>query len=195
MPAPVAIIDGEEMPIARLDRAMVEAMAEAGVLSDLGRVELIDGVLVHMSPAKSPHGNVLMKIGSRLEVTIGDRFDIGTDIGVFFGETTMRAPDILVCPRDIEPGFREPDDIVLAVEISDSTRNQDIRGKARLYGISGLPEYWIIDLVTRTVHRHRDPSPEGYRSVETLDWTTPLAPLCAPDAPFRLVDVLKGVRL
>ncbi len=195
MPAPVAIIDGEEMPIARLDRAMVEAMAEAGALSDLGRVELIDGVLVHVSPAKSPHGNVLMKIGSRLEVTIGDRFDIGTDIGVFFGETTMRAPDILVCPRDIEPGFREPDDIVLAVEISDSTRNQDIRAKARLYGISGLPEYWIVDLVTRTVHRHRDPSPEGYRSIETLDWTAPLAPLCAPDAPFRLVDVLKGVRL
>jgi len=195
MAAPVAIIDGEERAIAPLTRRHMEALADAGTLDSMGRFELIDGVLVHMSPAKSPHGLVLSRMIVHLAGITPDTLDIGTDIGVFFGDITMRAPDICLCTRGVEPGFLSSQDITLAIEIADTTRADDLHGKARLYASAGLPEYWVVDLAGRCTHRHRAPAGERYGDVEIIGWDAPLAPLCAPDAPFRVEDVLRGVKL
>ena len=195
MAAPVAIIDGEERAIAPLTRRHMEALADAGTLESLGRFELIDGVPVHMSPAKSPHGLVQSRIIVHLAGIIPDTLDIGTDIGVFFGDVTMRAPDICLCAKGVEPGFLAPQDIALAIEIADTTRADDLDGKARLYASAGLPEYWVVDLAGRATHRHRAPAGDRYDDIEIVGWSAPIAPLCAPEAPFRVEDVLKGVRL
>lgn len=195
MGVPVAIIDGEERAIAPLTRRHVEALADAGTLDSMGRFELIDGVPVHMSPARSPHGLVLSRMIVHLAGILPDTLDIGTGIGVFFGDATLRAPDIGVCHKGVGPGFLAPEDIVPAIEIADTTRADDLDGKARLYAAAALPEYWVVDLAGCRTHRHHEPAEDGYGAIEVIDWNDPVAPLCAPDAPFRVGDVLKGVTL
>lgn len=195
MAAPVAIIDGEERVIAPLNRAHLELLANAGTLEAMGRVELIDGVLIRMSPAKSPHGLVLSRLIVRLAASLPDHLDIGSDIGVFFGDITMRAPDICICPKGIAPGFLKPEDISLAIEVSATTQDEDLHGKAQLYAASGVPEYWVVDLASRQTHRHRAPTATGYDDIQCIEWDGPIATLCAPGAEFTMQDVMKGVRL
>ena len=170
-------------------------MAAAGTLESLGRFELIDGVLVKMSPAKSPHGFVLSRLLIRLSAMLGERYELGTDIGVFFGDITMRAPDISLCPIGMEPGFMQPEEVHLAIEIAASTLDGDLKGKAKLYARAGLPEYWVVDIDGRIVHRHREPSGTGYRERAKVGWSEEIAPLCAPDAVLVMADVTKGLRL
>jgi len=185
--------DGTPYELARLDRAAVESLYSSGVLDEIGPVELIDGVLVRMSPSMSPHGYAMLHIGSALIPVLKGRYRIGTDIGVFLGETTMRAPDISVVKIGAKPGFLDVSDVVMAIEISDSSLNEDLRRKALQYAAHGIAEYWVVDLENRRTHVHRRPAATGYADIRALDWRETLHPVCAAEVGVVLSDVLDGI--
>ena len=185
--------DGTSYELARLDRAAVESLHASGVLDEIGPVELIDGVLVRMSPSMSPHGYTMLHIGSALIPVLKSRYRIGTDIGVFLGETTMRAPDISVVKTGAKPGFLDVSDVVMAIEISDSSLNEDLRRKAQQYAAHGIAEYWVVDLESRRTHVHRQPAATGYADIRALDWRETLHPVCSAEVGVVLSDVLDGI--
>jgi len=78
----------------------------------------------------------------------------------------MLEPDVCIYPA----GMRNTDvrgaDILLAVEVSDSSLRYDLGKKARLYAAHGVRDYWVVDLETETLHRHSEPGAEGYGRVE-----------------------------
>jgi len=186
-------IDGAAREVARLDRRAMETLYDSGSLARLGRVELIEGVLVHMSPSKSPHGDVLSAVNAILFNALSGHFRVGVDIGVFVKETTMRAPDICIVPKATPPGYYDAADVVLAVEIGDSTVDDDLDEKAALYGTAGIAEYWVVDLPGRRLHVYRDPRAGGYGDIADMPWTDTVAPLCAPGTGFILADILDGI--
>jgi Uma2 family endonuclease len=67
--------------------------------------------------------------------------------------------------NDRHPG---PEDLLLVVEVSDTTLRTDLVLKARLYALTGIAEYWAVDLAARRLHRHRDPSNRDYTEVTVL---------------------------
>ena len=185
--------DGIPYELARLDRTAMESLHASGVLDAIGPVELIDGVLVRMSPSLSPHGYAMTALGAALLAGLKDRFHVGADIGVFLEETTMRAPDISVVKKTARPGFLDVSDLVMAIEISATTLDEDLTRKGRQYAANGIPEYWVVDLEGRSVHVHRDPGSKDYGQIHIVPWTEAVTPLCAPEFAIVLQTVLDGI--
>ncbi len=185
--------DGVPHELARLDRAAIESLIEADALDRLGNVEVIDGVLVWMPPSMRVHGEVMGQVFIALSVPLKERFRAGLDVAVFFGEGEMRSPDISIYPADADDHYVKADDLKLAVEVSVSTLNQDLRTKALLFSRHGVPELWIIDVNNRQTHIHRSPTPDGYCAVEVIAWTGTIHPLCAPDVAVTLSKALDGI--
>ncbi len=162
-------------------------MAELGILDPDDRVELIDGVIVEMAPIGRPHGNRVSDV-ARAFWENGPR-----NVRVYIGSTirlndqTGPQPDIaLLTPqasRD-EENIPRPEDILLIVEVSDSTLRTDRIDKARRYAESGIPELWILIVETEEIEVSRQPTPDGYADVRRYRRGETLT-----------VEALPGVRL
>ncbi len=83
-----------------------------------------------------------------------------------------------------------PADILLVVEIGDTSLDHDLGAKARLYGRAGVPEYWVIDINARRIHQHRKPNAEGYGSVRVVEGSESLSPLAREDAALTPGSIL-----
>jgi Uma2 family endonuclease len=139
-------------------------MAEAGVLSPDDRTELIEGEIIDMAPIGSAHAEVVRLLNQRLTDAVGDDGVVGIQLPVRLSVRSEPQPDIAIL-KPKRGGYRRahptPEHVLLLIEISDSTLRYDLDVKARLYAMHGVPEYWVVDLPTKRVWRHREP--EGTR--------------------------------
>ena len=175
------------------DRDILERMAHAGILDDIGRCELEDGVLIRMSPSLSPHGKAFSYLNILIGNALGDRFTLASDTMLFFEAKDMRAPDIAVVPNETPDGSFGPQDILLCIEIASSSLSDDLDRKGQEYARHGISEYWVVDLPHRLLHIHREPTAEGYASKVAQGWDKAVHPLCAPDVAIRPSDQLDRV--
>jgi Uma2 family endonuclease len=163
-------------------RFTVEEFIEmaGGALGSLpGKIELVDGVIVRMSPANYPHFTYQRQLFLKLHEIFGagiDGFIVGQELTVRLGEATVRDPDIAI--------FRDPgmidfivdhDVLLLAVEVSDSTLREDLGPKKRTYAEAAVPEYWVVDIRAQRVHCFTGPEGSGYRMERIVPFGEPLA--------------------
>lgn len=140
-------------------------MAEVGVLAPDDRTELIEGEIIDMPPIGPTHASVVVMLTKRLVRTVGDAIEVRAQQPVRFMPRSEPQPDFaLVVARS--HGYRQThpvaSDILLLIEVSDSTLRYDLDVKARLYAKHGVLEYWVVDLVNKRVWRHRRPSGQQY---------------------------------
>jgi Uma2 family endonuclease len=158
-------------------------MAEAGILRDDDRVELIYGVIREMSPINRPHA---------LATTLARKmFDTGLEGRASVYEqkplrletlASVPEPDICVCSNpDIMAYDTVATRALLVVEIADSTLTHDLTTKSRLYADGEVPEYWVVDLQNLVLHVFRDPHDRTYQSRTTYRQSSSVAPLSWPD--------------
>lgn len=189
MNAVLKIGDSEYEP-ARLDRAGIMALADSGVLDRLGRVEVIDGVIVAMSPSWTPHSSALLRLGGFFMNALEGRFLVTGDQWVLFGDSDLRAPDVAVFEKSMRKRRPESADLLFAVEIAEGSLEYDLGDKARFYAAHGLTELWVVDLENRRLHIHREPGAEGYGDVAEQPWDRPATPLIAPDVEVVMANVI-----
>lgn len=140
-------------------------MAEAGVLSPDDRVELIEGEIVDMAPIGSGHAAVVRLLTKKLVVAAGARAEVSVQSPLRLGAESEPHPDIaLLMPRADSYSARHPtsDDVLLIIEVSESTLHFDLDVKAELYARHRIPEYWVVDLIDDTLHVHRAPRGRAY---------------------------------
>jgi Uma2 family endonuclease len=169
-------------------RSECELMERAGI--DTEHFELIGGELIDTMGKNSPHCTVVLLIYERLSLMFGfRRVQQERPIEVADGDRPLYLPqpDLLVL-RNSATRFRNSlpraTDILLVVEVSDTSLRWDLRTKGPLYARAGLPEYWALDINGRRLIVHRDPSGGKYRSVKTYREHQSVAPLAAPESPF-----------
>ena len=80
-------------------------------------------------------------------------------------------------------------DLLLLIEVSDSSTEQDLGEKARLYAEHDIPEYWVIDIKAEQVHIHRTTSQGKYQSIQTVDKSALISPLCKSTATLSLAEL------
>ncbi len=142
------------------------AMAEAGILAPDERVELIDGEIIPMSPMKSAHAASVYSLSYELTSQLGRRAQVRAQIPVRLNGATEPEPDIAIVRwRDdfyahAHPG---PEDIILIIEVSDTTLYQDRNVKLPMYARFGIPETWIANIQARHVEVYDLPSDGEYR--------------------------------
>jgi Uma2 family endonuclease len=124
---------------------------------------------------------------------LGDRVVLWPQNPVFLSDLSMPQPDIvLLKPR--EDGYRSgrhptPDEVLLLIEVADSSARIDRTVKAPLYARAGILEYWIVDLGGRYIEVFREPSGEEYRRIEELRAGT-VSPIAFPDLSFDVPEIL-----
>jgi len=176
------------LPLGRFSTAQYLRMIETGVLGPDDHVELIEGIVVEMSPQGSRHDHFLTEL-NRLFIPLWDRALIAIQATVVLGEGKVFDPDLLLLqPREGGYKLRHPSasDILLVVEAADSSLARERNVKMPIYASAGIPEFWIADLEHETLIVHRDPQPGGYRIVETRSGDDRVSPLAAPDFSFAV---------
>lgn len=153
-----------------------DRMVDAGAFGN-AHVELVDGVLIEMAPAHSEHSRMHGKIVARLTMVYPeDQFEIHIDVVTLFDDSNVRAPDVAVVDRAV--GNRKqlvPSDILLAVEVSNSTLREDIGRKRVDYAIAGIRHYWVVDIEGRRTHCYADPLGADFSSINVVPFGKPVA--------------------
>ncbi len=170
-----------------------QRMGEVGIFHEDDRVELIDGEIVEMSPIGPVHNATVARINKTFELRFGDVALVWVQSSLRLDRYDEPLPDVLLLrPRDDFYASALPTaaDVLLAVEVADSSLSEDLRGKAPRYARLGVPETWVADLRNQAVHIHREPLSDGYRVIQTLRRGDRVAPLAFPDRDLDIADLL-----
>ena len=144
-------------------------MAEAGILSEDDRVELIEGEIIQMPPVGSRHSWRVRRIARLFHTTVGERAEIAVQDPLRLSTRSEPVPDLMLLQLRPDYETHQPmtADALLVVEVADSTLSYDRRTKVPLYAREGVPEMWLVDLPNGRVTVHREPTPTGYQLTQT----------------------------
>ena len=180
----------EGLPRRRFTVAEVEAMVAAGVMEEDERVELIGGELVPMSPKGNHHEVVKTALLARWYRASPEDVLLTPETTFRLSEDTYLEPDVVIYPRTSGLRGLTGPNVLLVVEIADSSLRYDVGRKAALYASFGIRELWVIDAVRLTTRIFREPAVDGYRDVSDFGPTDQLSPLIAPAAFAVRLDEL-----
>ena len=151
------------------------AMMDAGAFANI-RVELVGGGLEKVAPAQTRHSRMNVKIAALLYALFEPlRGDVGSDLAVAVDNATIRGIDVAVGLRPFSEGIVPAAEILLAVEIADSTLARDLGVKAVDYARGGIAHYWVVDLNAEAVHVMGQASANGYLIRSVVRFGEPLA--------------------
>src|SRR3954465_10636748 len=155
----------EGLPRRRFTVAELERMTEAGILEEDERIELIGGEIVPMSPQGDEHEllKAALNIDWAIRCPVETRFAVATTFRL--SVDTYLEPDFVFFPKSSGIRGLNAATAKLVVELADSSLGYDLGRKAPLYASFGIIELWVIDAVRLITHIHREPQPQGYRSV------------------------------
>jgi len=166
-------------------------MAEAGIFHPDERVELIEGEIVQMSPISPRHAGCVIN-ATRLFITrLGDRAIVSPQNPVIIQPRSEPQPDLLLLrPRAVSYSREHPtpEDVLLAVEVADTTVRFDRLVKARLYARADIAEFWLLLTMDGTVEVYRAPGSDGYTSVTQRGPGQMVSALAFPDVGFSVTD-------
>jgi Uma2 family endonuclease len=154
------------------------------------RIELIDGALRHMSPIGPPHTSTVDLLNELLVLALVGRARVRVQGSFAASELSEPEPDFCILPRE-DYHAAHPTAAHLIIEVADSSLGYDRVDKAKLYAASGVPEYWIVNLVERVVEVHREPDAGGYRQLTTVPKGARLRLLAFPDVELAVDDFLR----
>ena len=160
-------------PIHRISVEQFHRMLEAGCFDDGDRVELIDGEMRDMTPIGPPHQGTTDSLNMRFATALAGRAIVRVQGPVVLDDGTELYPDLSVLePREDFYRGANPtgDDVLLVIEVADSSLALDQGIKLAKYARAGIRRYWVVDLRHRTLHDYRDPDgPRGrYRQLSSL---------------------------
>jgi Uma2 family endonuclease len=168
-------------------------MGAAGILTEDDRVELIEGELVDMSPIGLSHMACVDHLTLVLVVGVRQRAIVRVQGTVRLGPASEPQPDLLLLKprqdyyRHIAAG---PGDVLLLIEVADTSLVYDRTVKLPLYARAGIPEVWLIDLPGEAVQVCRGPTPAGYSDVQRVPRGGHLSPVAFPDLSIAVDEIL-----
>ena len=166
-------------------------MGEAGILHD-DRVELIEGILIDMAPIGSDHAGKVIRFTTLLSSTFTGRALISTQNPIRLDRHSEPQPDFAILRHRsdfYETSHPEPEDILLLIEVSDTTLRYDREIKIPLYAQHGIPEVWLLDLQHKQLEIYRQPSADGYRQILRPAKDERIAPALLPDTTLAISDL------
>jgi Uma2 family endonuclease len=190
MVGPEAFASIEPESVRSLKRSEYDRMIELGMFED-ERVELLRGVLVKTSPQLAAHASTVARLNDLLMAALRGRFGLRIQSPMALSDDSEPEPDVAVVASG-NYDAEHPRSAVLVVEVSDTTLRRD-RGKAALYALAGIPEYWIVNLGARTVEVYSSPDGDRYADARTMRPGDTLRPALLLDVALAVSEILPGV--
>ena len=147
--------------------ADMEAMFDADILSREEKIELIDGEIITMNSQMMPHAVLKSRLSRRFAQLLPESFDIIIEGTTLLNAQTLIEPDILIAMRlpGDERRYVDSTELLLAIEIADTSLAYDLGTKALLYAGANIPELWVVDLNNAETWVHRQPTADAYMSI------------------------------
>jgi Uma2 family endonuclease len=170
-----------------------ERMVEAGILGEDDRVELLDGEIVEMSPIGSRHAACVNRLNRLLARVVGNQAIVSIQNPIRLGRRSELQPDLaLLQPRAdfYAQAHPEPEDVLLVIEVADTTQTIDRERKLPLYAKAGIVQVWLVDLAAEVIDDYRMPGAAGYRLRERFVVGDVLRIAALPEALVAVADVV-----
>ncbi len=171
-------------------------MVDAGILGSDDRVEVIDGELVTMAPIGKWHASRVSRLDRLFQKAAADDVLVWVQCPISLPPRSEPQPDIaLLKPRADFYASALPvaEDVLLIVEVADTTLAYDRDIKLKLYARHGIPEFWILERENRALEIHREPSAKGYRITLRPDASESISPPTVPGLVINVGDLFAGL--
>lgn len=138
-------------------------MAEAGILAEDERIELIAGEIVEMSPIGVRHADCVIALTNLLGALVGREVSSSVQNPIRLATDGEPQPDLALLRQGrYRQALPTADDVLLLIEVADSSRDYDRKVKLPLYAAAGIAEVWLVDLVAETIERYTEPRDGRY---------------------------------
>jgi Uma2 family endonuclease len=168
-------------------------MGDAGVFSEDDRVELIEGEILKLSPIGSRHAASVNRLNMLFNNLLGGRAIVSVQNPVVLNDFSEPEPDISILRlRGDFYGAAHPTatDVLLVIEVADTSFAYDHEIKLPAYARSGIPEVWLVDLPAETVGVHTELLNGSYRTVRSYRRGDSITPLHFPDLSIEIASIL-----
>lgn len=168
-------------------------MVRAGILKEDDRVELVEGEIIEMTPIGPRHSFCVARLTDHFAVPLHGLAVVWVQSPIRLSLYSEPQPDVAVVRppltryADAHPG---PDDLLLVIEVADTTVDDDRQRKLPLYARAGIPETWLVNLPSEAIEVYRDPAQDGYCDVRTVRRGQSLAPLAFPGVTLTVDEIL-----
>lgn len=174
-----------------------QRLGETGLLAPDARLELIDGELFEMAPIGCFHAGTVGILDRLLARAVADTAIIHVQNPILLGDGSEPQPDLLLLrphPDHYLSEHPQARDVLLLIEVSDSTVSFDRKTKVPLYARHGIPEVWlVVGPQRRHFEVYRDPLPEtGTYQTRSRLRQGRLTPVLLPEVEIRLSEVFIG---
>ena len=176
----------------RLTVTEYHRLGENGIFDEDSRVEMIEGDLIVMPPIGEQHASKTRLLNRLFSLQVGDTAIVDVQNPVVLNAHSEPQPDmVLLKPRPdfYESAYPRPEDVLLLIEVSDSTLRYDRDTKVPLYAKAGIPEVWLLDVAGQRLEIYRRPSPEGYREIRYPEATENIAPVLLPELSLSVASL------
>lgn len=154
-------------PLRRLTADEYDRMVEAGIFHEDDHLELLEGVLIAMTPQSVPHARIIQRLNRLLIRAAGEAFDVRVQMPVRATAWSVPEPDLAVVPvAETERRDSHPRRALLLIEVAASTLAYDRGPKVSNYARMRVPEYWIVNTIAEVIEVYRKPSAGRYRSTQ-----------------------------
>jgi Uma2 family endonuclease len=180
----------------RLTFAEYERMVNDGAFDSLGdrRIELIHGELREKMPPGPDHSEVVSRLihwSADSVVKKLAKIRIQDPVGIPEQDSAPQ-PDVLWAKlRDYRDRHPLPPEVLLLVEVADSSLDSDCGEKADLYAVAGIQDYWVVSLPENLIHVYRQPQGGSFAEHFTVAIGDVLHPLAYPQVPLNIADLLR----
>ena len=168
------------------------AMGEAGILHEDEHVELLAGEIIQMAAIGNRHLFCTDALTTLLVPPLVGRAIVRVQGSIQLDEYGMPEPDVvLLRPRpDYHAETATPEDVLLLIEVADSSLEYDYGPKSEFYAAAGIPEFWIANLRTGEVEARTDPVGAVYTTVRTIPADGSISPRAFPALTLRLSEFM-----
>ncbi|MFO1205698.1 MAG: Uma2 family endonuclease [Burkholderiales bacterium] len=176
----------------RLSLEEFHRMGPAGVLGEDDRVELIDGDMIEMAPIGAQHLAMVNRLSRMLTLAAGKEAIVSTQNPVALPPRSEPQPDIALLkprPDDYAAAVPTAADVLLIIEVADTTLAYDRDVKIPIYAQHTIAEVWLFDIQAGSLLVHLDPGPGGYQRVLTPTQKKVVSPLLVPKISIDLAEV------
>jgi Uma2 family endonuclease len=187
LPATTQAADG--MPRRCWSIAEIEAMVEARIISEDERFELIGGEVVPMSPKGARHEWVKALLNRHFQRIAADEWLVIPETTLRLDEKSYVEPDFCVFSHDVDLAAYNGSNVLLAVEVADSSLAYDLGRKIGVYAAYGVREVWVVNAVTLITRIHRRLGADGYGEIVDIDYRSSVTARLAPGITMTLADL------
>lgn len=180
------------MPRHRWSVAEYHQMAQSGLLDEADRVELIDGDLLDMASISSKHAFIVNRLSQALSAGgAKGQYLVSTQSPVCLGDRSEPQPDIALLKNgNYMDALPTAADVLLIVEVSDTTLKYDRDVKLGLYACHVIPEVWLLDVNARELTVYHEPAEGQYRLIRKPTAAEAVSPVLVPGVSIALAELL-----